>query len=228
MKTKTKEEYDEIVKDAVVLVRENFGNKVLITPNGNIVKAFHHRKRIGSHLTYSHIGHFLKNAFRLKIKNINTLNPIEWFRVKELKRDVVIYPEIPGKSVRDYLASGDVSILGKLARFLACIHKKNVYFRAGHLGNFLIRNDNELALIDVCNVKFRLDTRRRAKSVAYLFFHDRTDHQAFKRYGFDKFIEEYLRYADLNKIGEKCFKADINHRVKKYFKKHPDESMTYL
>ena len=69
----------------------------------------------------------------------------------------VTYSPLPGLTLRQALQSLDSSLreslIERFGRFMAQLHERGVYFRSLHLGNVLLMDDGEFALIDIADLR---------------------------------------------------------------------------
>ena len=128
-------EYETMAKDAEVIARDRYGEKVLRLPSGDFLKLFHRRRRLSSAAWNPYAARFALAAERLTRLGVPTVDVLEVFRVVAMERDVVRYRPLPGETLRDVLASSpDDGLLSEFAGFLAQLHERGVYFRAIHFG----------------------------------------------------------------------------------------------
>ncbi|MCP5538272.1 MAG: hypothetical protein H7A51_18820 [Akkermansiaceae bacterium] len=140
---------------------------------------------------------FVRNAERITALGINTIRPDFWARCPEAECDVVSYESVPGRTVYNaYQSDQDPGLLTKLAKYIAELHGKNFYFRHGHSDNYLIQDDGSFAIIDMDNVRYSMNRRRKAKNLFYLLDHAvRNDRDLYQRYGVANFLEAYFTSA---------------------------------
>lgn len=132
-------EYETMAKDAEVLTRDGYGEKVLRLPSGEFLKLFRRKRRLSSAAWNPYADRFALAAERLTKLDVPTVDVLEVFRVAEMERDIVRYRPLPGETLRDTLAaSPNDALLSDFARFLAQLHERGVYFRAIHLGNVMV------------------------------------------------------------------------------------------
>jgi len=202
IKALTLEEYQSLTRDALVLSRDEHGDKVLQTPQGMIIKLFRRKRLISSALLRPYAVRFVNASRRLRELGIPSVQVQSVLRVPALTRHLVIYPRLDGITLRQavlVIGRRDV-LLEKLARFLAMLHGKGVYFRAMHFGNVLVMNDGNLALIDISETRFRsgrLSADLRTRNFRPLTSYPE-DLQALRDFGMERFLETYHAAADLN------------------------------
>jgi len=196
MKRLPLENYQRLSEGAQLLEQDGYGPKVLLTPQGRIIKLFR-RKRLFSHATlYSHARRFRRNAQRLIRYGVPSVEVEQLYRCPAIARDLVIYPRLSGTTLRHFAteAPGGINQLGELAKFIAVLHHKGIYFRSLHLGNILIRPDNSLALIDVADLEFKwlpMGPLSRVRNFRHMF-RCKQDLPLFRRFGLKRFLGIYL------------------------------------
>lgn len=193
-------EFEQLKTGAAVLSRDEHGEKVLQTPDGRIIKLFRRKRLLSSALWSPYARRFYRAAQELSRRGVPSIEAIDLFRVPSIKRDAVVYRRLEGIELREALRNEPArldELLERLAKFLALLHRRGVYFRAIHMGNVLVRPDGSLALIDVSEAQFRrqsLATPLRIRNFAPLGHYD-VDAAAINRFGVDRFISAYLDEA---------------------------------
>jgi hypothetical protein len=196
------EDFEELICGAAVVTSDAGGPKLFRRPDGRMVKLFRRRKLISSSLIWPVAVRFCRAARRLSALGIPSVAVEASYRVPTAMRHVVVYREIPGVSLREALrVKGRIDVLLEmLAKLLATLHAKGVYFRALHFGNVLVREDGMLALVDVSECRFRrapLRPELRARNFKPLFSYDE-DTAVLGKFGFERFLQLYLALANLN------------------------------
>ncbi len=147
---------------------------------------------------------FVRNAHRISRLGIKTIKPHFWARCPEEALDIVSYTSVPGRTVYNAyqqdqdpaLLEKDPALLEKLAEYIATLHAKNFYFRHGHSDNYLIQGNGSFAIIDMDNVRYSMNRRRRAKNLFYLLDHaERNNRDLYKNFGITKFLDHYFTHA---------------------------------
>jgi hypothetical protein len=196
MKRLPLEDYQRLSEGAELLEQDGYGPKVLLTPQGRIIKLFR-RKRFFSRATlYSYARRFRRNAQRLNRYGVPSVQVEQLYRCPAISRDLVVYPRLPGTTLRRYAAEAPQGIeqLGELARFIALLHHKGIYFRSLHLGNVLIRPDSSLALIDVADLEFKwlpMGPLARVRNFRHMLRYPQ-DLSLLRRFGLKRFLRIYL------------------------------------
>ena len=149
-------DYETLVSGAKLLEKDGRGPKVYATADGRIVKLFRVKRRISSNLLNPYSKRFARNAAELARTGI-TAPTVEFFgKVPHIARQIVVYPMMPGISLREALRNADpaaaAELMRRFGRFLAELHGKGVLFRSIHLGN-VIANGEEMALIDFLDLR---------------------------------------------------------------------------
>ena len=168
------EDYEKLVSGAKLLEKDGRGPKVYATADGRIVKLFRVKRRISSNLLKAYARRFAENATALARAGIQAPAVDFYGKVPHIDRQIVVYPMLPGYSLRETLQRADVTVAGELMHrfgcFLAHLHGRGVYFRSIHFGNVLADGEN-MALIDILDLKvFRnpLSERKRLKNIRFM------------------------------------------------------------
>jgi tRNA A-37 threonylcarbamoyl transferase component Bud32 len=194
-------EFEALTQGARILEKDSFGLKVLRLPNARILKLFRRKHWISSQLWAPHALRFQKNAARLLAKGILTVEIEATFNIPEMERQAILYHELPGTTLRSWLSGHEAEhMIQQFGRFVAKLHAEGVLFRSLHFGNVLVTPEQDLALIDIVDMRFQkhaLNTRQRIRNFAHIgrYTGDRT---LFTQTGEHTFIEAYLEAAQLN------------------------------
>lgn len=186
---------------------------IIETANGTIVKFFYHRKLISSNRFSPYALRFYRNAKRLAQREVLTVDVVDVFCIAEKQCHVVIYHKLPGADIRELL-SQHVNVLPEVAKFLAQLHRKGIFFRSVHLGNLLYFK-GAIALLDIADVDFKRDSLgvwHRARNMAHLL-NNETDKPALKTFGIEKFLRIYLEHSDLTDKQKKKFTTALLRRL---------------
>ena len=203
--------------DSRVLSRDAHGEKVLRTPDGTIIKLFRTKRLLSSARFYSHARRFARNAARLRVLAIPTVEVRDVRRLSSPPRDVVIYAELAGETLGELLTSASPEEghhwLRGLAGFMASLHRKGVYFRSLHLGNVLVLPDGRLGLIDVSDLRIRrraLSPSARARNFRHLL-RRAEDAALIRQFGLQAFYMEYCREAGLGPLRRRLTSCLFTH-----------------
>lgn len=205
--------YQELSADARELERDRFGVKVLLTPDGRIIKLFRIKRLWSLAMLYPYSLRFRGNAKRLRRMGIPTVEVERLFYCHAIRRHGVVYPRLAGETLAELLQreSSPEGLLQQLAEFIARLHRRGIYFRSLHLGNVLRLPTGELGLIDVADLRFRrgaLSVGQRARNFRHLL--RRLEHRGvFERFGIGRFLDLYLRAAELPERGAEKIRTQV-------------------
>ena len=147
---------DTLQAHAQVIEEDGLGPKVLRLENGNFLKLFRGRRcyTSGSFNPYSE--RFAVNSERLQDMGIAAPKILDLYQLTD-GSTAVLYQPLPGQTLRQVMQSmGSPAVrqalVERFGKFLAVLHGKGVYFRSLHLGNVLLMDDGEFALIDIADM----------------------------------------------------------------------------
>jgi hypothetical protein len=150
-------DYEALRSGAEVIEADASGDKVLLLPDGNFIKLFRRKRLISSAAIFPYAKRFADNASHLRQRGIPCPSVLHTWRVPAIKRDLVHYQPLPGKTLRQLIANpeyfDDLDLLARFGQFLAQLHQLGVYFRSVHLGNVVLTPDNQLGLIDIADLR---------------------------------------------------------------------------
>ncbi len=150
------ETYADLVQTSKVLEQDGYGEKVLLTSDGQIVKIFRLKRLLSGALLYPYAYRFANNAKKIRQRGITTITVDKIAHCRQPKRDLVWYQPIPGDTLRDYCQNTDIAtIVESLAQFVAQLHHKGILFRSIHWGNIIVADDLSLGLIDIADIRFQ-------------------------------------------------------------------------
>jgi len=150
------EAFDQLCHNAHVIEADGLGPKVLRLEDGSFLKVFRARRwyTSGSFNPYSE--RFANNAEQLRSLGIPTPQILGVYSLRDAS-SAVTYSPLPGLTLRQALQSLDSSLreslIERFGRFMAQLHERGVYFRSLHLGNVLLMDDGEFALIDIADLR---------------------------------------------------------------------------
>jgi tRNA A-37 threonylcarbamoyl transferase component Bud32 len=213
LKALSEAEYRALIAGAEVLAADAHGDKVLRTPRGEIVKLFRRKRLWSSAMWRPYALRFGRNAELLRAEGIPTVEVLGIHRVPAIERDIVVYRELPGHSLRDALQNRALSPAEKtalLARFGALVgvlHARGILFRSIHFANVLIGPDGRLALIDVADMRKRLwgalNVPQRVRNFQHMLRYE-VDRYAMLELGIPAFVEAYLPQSAFAPTKEGC------------------------
>jgi hypothetical protein len=120
----SKNEFEQLTEGAKILEQDGFGIKVLRLPNERILKLFRRRRLISSQLWGPHALRFKMNATKLQKHGIPTVKVEDIYNIPELDRQAVIYRELQGITLRQWLDEhDDKQVQTKLTAFAHFVAK---------------------------------------------------------------------------------------------------------
>lgn len=155
----TAEHHQQRTEGGRILEEDGHGPKVLQLIDGTMAKLFRRRPGLSSDKLRPYSLRFMRNALKLKWLGIETLTPIERYRVIGEQLDVVIYQPLPGSSLKDLCRKQpeiiDSELASQLGQYIAELHEKGIFFRSLHLGNILRMDNGQFGLIDIADLKIQ-------------------------------------------------------------------------
>lgn len=205
--------YLQLLAASTVIERDAYGEKVLARPDGLLVKLFRRKRRLSSALFFPYALRFARNARLLAERSIRTVEVLEVAYCATAERHLVTYRPLPGKTLRNALASAETDrsrLLAVFADFVAGLHQKGIYFRSLHFGNVIVPDTGqELGLIDIADMSLRrgsLPIRLRARNFKHMLRY-REDVGFLEEFGIRRFLDRYLAAANLPAHEQKTFLA---------------------
>lgn len=193
---------------AHVLERDPFGVKVAQLPSGTILKLFRRKRRLSSAAWRPYGQRFVQNAIGLARCGVPTVQVRAFFQCPEAGRHVVAYRPLAGEVLRHRLAGGGSVDWAQLARFMAELHRRGVYFRSLHGGNIVCLPGGGFGLIDIADLRLLrppLGVARRTRNLRPLLRDAFL--QALRLPGeFGEFIEAYCGTAGMTPLSTAVFR----------------------
>lgn len=196
-------DYRALVDRCEIIERDSFGEKVLQTPDGLIVKIFRRKRLLTTATIFPYALRFIRNARILSKRGIASVEILDHDYCSSLKRHLVTYRPLPGITVRKALANGSSDpdlLLSAVSRFVADLHRSGIYFRSLHFGNIIVSPQGmQLGLIDVADMTLRrwpLGSRLRARNFKHMLRYQE-DAAAVREFGWSRFTGLYLASARL-------------------------------
>ncbi len=193
--------YNSIVKDAEVLTKDTYGDKVILLNDGRIAKFFRLKKILSSALLWPYAKRFVRAEKILKSYNIPTVTVTNLFKVPSIKRDMVVYQPLEGESLRDIIKKTEnpSQIISDFASFFASLHDKGIYFRAIHFNNVFITENGEFGLIDMSDLYYSFMPLTISKRVRNFkpIFHYKDDREALESISLEKFLNIYYKSSKI-------------------------------
>ena len=206
--------FHALVGRATVIERDGFGEKVLQTPEGLMVKIFRRKRLLTSAALFPYARRFIRNARLLAERGIPTVSVAGYAYCPALGRHVVTYHPLPGRTLRSCLQSEGRDpdrLLAAVAVFMAALHRQGVYFRSLHFGNIIVTPEMTFGLIDMADMTIGskpLDIGRRARNFRHLVRY-REDTAHLQGFGCARFLEEYLESAGLAPRSRRAFLGQV-------------------
>ena len=217
MKEISPEDYEVLISGGEILEKDKFGSKVYLLPENNICKLFRCKRTISSAKIYPYAQRFLDNSAKLAELGIPTVTVSEIYRAPHIERDIVVYPMLPGETLRKVLTETEdrIPLIEKFIDFIVDLHDKGVYFRSLHFGNVIVKPDGEFGLIDVSDMKISSGSLMMIKRVRNFkaIMRYTEDREFLAEFGFKRFFDHYIKTAKLS--------SGMFYAILKMQKKHP-------
>lgn len=198
MRSLSQAEFERLIEGAKVLERQDDSLSALRSPDGNIIKIWQRQGLLSSDRLRPYSRRFADNCARLIARGIAAPVISDRFRIAETGEHVLLYPLLPGISLRELAADGRLPV-DELADFYASLHQKGVLFRSIHLGNVLQLDAGGFGLIDVTDCWFfrrPVGMKHRALNIGYAWsYHG--DHVYFDAPVRERMLRRYLDRAGL-------------------------------
>jgi hypothetical protein len=213
MKNLDQNSYKSMIAGAIVVSKDQYGDKVLKLPDGLMVKLFRLKRRLSSAIIRPYAKRFERGARRLREISIPSVEVIETFRVRSMGRDVVVYHPLEGETLREALNCSDnkEALLKPFSAFFAGLHDRGIYFRAIHFGNVLVLPAGGFGLIDVSELRISqssLSVRKRVRNFKPIFRY-KEDRTAIMDFGFDLFLDSYIDNSSLPPNARQSFLGQV-------------------
>lgn len=168
--------YLSLRRNAQVIEKDGYGDKVLLLPDGTYLKLFRRKRLLTSAAWKPYARRFVENAAALARVGIPVPTVIAHYRIASISRDAVHYHPLPGRTIRQAIAAGlDMQqadeLREKLLKFIHQLHNLGVFFRSAHLGNIVLTPDNTLGLIDISDLRitwFRIGPFRQRRNMKHV------------------------------------------------------------
>jgi tRNA A-37 threonylcarbamoyl transferase component Bud32 len=206
----TDNDFNKMCVGGKVLEQDERGVKVIQLTNGEILKIFRVRRWFSGARVYSHARRFCRNALRLRLLDIPTVNVKSLFHLEKSGHSAVLYQPLAGETFR-HLVRHD---LGRIQTanitfglFLADLHKKGIHFHSLHTGNILLLPNNQFGLIDISDMTiypWSLGCSTRIRSFKRLCKYQ-TDFEVLGKMYWKTMMQAYINasncsYACVNKL----------------------------
>ena len=156
-------EFDALTETSHVLSQDEFGDKVLQLCDGSVMKLFRRKRFLTSNLILPYAVRFQRACDKLHSAGVRTVTVLRVARVPHIRRDVVVYEYLEGKSMRERMEqflAGDANedakeLWNKFNEFLKWLHDRGIFMRGMHLGNVVVDEQYQFGLVDVVDVFVR-------------------------------------------------------------------------
>jgi hypothetical protein len=217
MKQLDHDSFEKMIAGATVISKDQYGDKVLQLSNGLMVKLFRLKRIFSSAVIWPYAKRFVLGARRLGELHIPSVKVIDAYRVKSIKRDIVVYEPLKGETLREALKNHEdkKTLLNGFAAFLAELHGKGVYFRSIHFGNVIVLPGGRFGLIDVSGLRIAsssLSVRKRVHNFKPIFRY-KEDQEAILDLGLDPFMHGYVESSELPYNARQSFYAKMKRSL---------------
>ena len=197
----SRDQLDTLCQQGQVIEQDRHGIKVLHLADDRFLKFFRRKRWLNRDLLAPAAVRFARHAVQLERLGISTLRVESLHRIPGEPHSVAIYQPLPGRTLRQVLASGEATpqLMYRIGTFLALLHRHGVYFRSVHPGNIVITPTQQFGLIDLLDMKVRpWSMSRWARRRNWLHFLRTPQDQAWLTPALiDAVIMGYLDDADL-------------------------------
>ncbi len=178
--------------------------KLIENSNGEITKIFYPKKRWhSSNRRRPYALRFYKNAELLLTHGIKAPHITSLKYCPDIKTHMITYKKIPGENVRVLMSQG-AKFITDVAKYIAILHQKGIFFRALHLENLLYQN-GEFTLIDIDDVTFKnkpLSLRYRYRNLKHMFLVNE-DKKTWNPQSVKDFLQVYFQITPLSFLSKK-------------------------
>jgi hypothetical protein len=200
-----------------VFARKAGRSKVFEDPDGLIWKAVDTRLHGNFPGFHRQAWRFVRNARRLSRWGIPCPEVVRVLRVDQPDEHVIVYRPLPGDTVRDVLQGGGSreALRRDLAVFIARLHALGLYFRGGHVGNYVLRPDGQLGVIDLQSMWHSAIVPNpvvRAHSFRILFKYPQDRELLGDGGRLGPFVECYFTASGTSRLGRRIFMETIRRR----------------
>lgn len=149
----TRDAFERLMHGAQVLEFDQRGVKVVRLQDQTILKVFRIRSQFSSACLFSYARRFVRNARRLKLIGIESVQPITLFHFIDAAETAVLYSPLQGVTVKEMLKNNtlDIMLACALVCYVAKLHDSGIYFRSLHMGNIIL-TDKKIGLIDISDL----------------------------------------------------------------------------
>ncbi len=161
-----------------------------------ILKLWYPKGGITSEAIFHYATRFRRHAARLRRKAVAAPDPRGWGSVNGTRIRFVCYPEIAGRTLREWIPRVDLEAVGV---FVAGLHDGGIDFRSLHMGNILWSGGDRFGLIDVtdCYFPWFMSRRRRLKRLQFFCAHHPERAYLATDGNWRRFVQAYCESAGL-------------------------------
>ena len=195
-------QFEQLIRGAEVLSGGRRRPDVYLTPDNKVVKLFRQKGLFTSNRLYPYARRFERNTERLRALGFHSVMVEKSAKCRHLDAYLVVYPLLPGKTIRE-LGGGHANeqshALARLPGYLCALHQRGVYYKALHLGQVLVQEDGSFALLDIGSTQFRskpVSVRNRVGNFFNILRYAE-DHLSLTRHGLRRFFGDYLDCCEL-------------------------------
>lgn len=174
--------------------------KIFETTDATIIKLFYpKRRRFSSDKFKPYAVRFCNNIKNLAAHGLIVPTLIKTQFCAEKKIYLVHYNKLPGTDVRSY-AKENIAVIDEVAKLIAKLHTKGIFFRSIHLENLLHQQDGQIALLDIVDVRFHrraLSLHTRYRNIKHMF-QDENDKALWRQYGVERLLHAYFQQVNLS------------------------------
>lgn len=197
-----KQEFNNLCQQGELL-KGSYERPRVMLYRGQVVKFLYRKTNIFSRKKFINIAKKIKRyaakLAQLEIPSI-TITSLKYYASKHC--DILAYKEIPGVSLLDTLNNGaDIAkVISELAKYVATAHEKGLFFGDLSLRNIIETQNQQLALIDIQDLKFYKKSVPITKRVFDLVNLFKEALAVFVAFGAQQFFVLYFANSKLNKI----------------------------
>jgi hypothetical protein len=177
--------------------------KVIQLANSNMLKIFYpKRKKHFLHKVNNKALLFCQNAQRLRQAGFIAPQIQTTYYYPAWDCHLVQYNKIAGQDLRSHGLHGNFTVFNNFANYLCQLHQAGIFFRAIHLENILYTDEQQYALIDICDVRFQnspLSAFSRYRNFKHLFV-NKLDRPLWHHIDHQQFLTTYFTSTRFNKI----------------------------
>lgn len=215
MEKLTTQQAQQIIASYELLMGTEQHPNLLENDTGEIVKLFYAKKRLSTSFFFPKAKVFADNGVLLK--KLQVIAPltkrVAYYAPRKMY--LAVYDRIPGKDLRMWDADKNRAALEGLGKYLAELHRKGVMFRGIHLGNVLMDDAGQYALVDISGLSVKSKPlslwQRKRNLINLLGVED--DQTILVAYGLSRFVAGYCVAAGLEKSDIAYLNKNLSRRL---------------